>query len=56
MTSSATIAISVGGAKAKTWPGLETTTKPPRLRFIELLAVSDLNAGELREFADLFER
>jgi hypothetical protein len=57
ITSSTTVAIFVGRAKAKTRPGIETTTNPPRLRLLELLgAVSDLNADELREFADLFER
>jgi hypothetical protein len=37
MTSSATVAISVGRAKAKTRPRIQTTTNPPRLRLIELL-------------------
>src|SRR5215470_3232064 len=53
MTSSTTVAISVGRAEAKTRSGMETTINPPRSRLIELLAgVSDLNADELREFAD----
>jgi len=37
MTSSTTVAISVGRAEAKTRPGIETATNPPRLRLIELL-------------------
>src|SRR5262249_60462334 len=53
MTLSTTVAISVGRAEAKTRSGMETTINPPRSRLIELLAgVSDLNADELREFAD----